>query len=149
MKQLISNYSFDASEGTVVFSDFASISLNRVLLITNLADNIIIYNFAGLGKGGSASGNTLTLAYDTDLMDDADLLQIFYDFPQKDEYSVSNIEEAGSYKYYGYETRDGMWYIMRKTLATNIYLYYAGLSGYSTGWTNRTSHTYVAYSAAF
>ena len=40
MKQLISNYSFDASEGTVVFSDFASISLNRVLLITNLADKI-------------------------------------------------------------------------------------------------------------
>jgi hypothetical protein len=64
-------------------------------------------------------------------------------------YGISNIEETGTYKYYGFEDASGNWYIMRKTLATNAYLYSAGSSNYSTNWTNRASLSYTSYSTAF
>lgn len=79
MKKLITNYTFNAAAQTVTFSEYTSISLEGILLITNLVDNIIIYNFADIGYGGSVSGNILTLAYNTTGMDDTDDLQIFYD----------------------------------------------------------------------
>lgn len=66
-----------------------------------------------------------------------------------DAYGISNIEDTGTYKYFGFEKSDGGWYIMRKTLADNTFLYYAASSDYSTGWTNRATHTYVSYSGAF
>ena len=79
MKLLITAYTFDASAQTITFTGYGSILLESVLLITNVTDNIIIYNFADTAKGGSASTNVLTLDYDTTTMDDADDLQIFYD----------------------------------------------------------------------
>lgn len=66
-----------------------------------------------------------------------------------DAYGISNIEDTGTYKYYGFEDKDGNWYILRKTLATNIYLYAAGASDYSTAWTNRASQTYASYAVTF
>lgn len=81
MKKLISNsgYVFNASAKTVTFSDYTTIELEGVLLITNLADNLIVYNFANPLLGGTVSGNILTLTYNTSSMDNADKLQIFYD----------------------------------------------------------------------
>lgn len=77
MKKLVTSYTFDASAKTVTSTDFTS--LEGVLLITNVTDNVIIYNFANASLGGSLSGNILTLDYDTTSMDDTDDLQIFYD----------------------------------------------------------------------
>lgn len=81
MKKLIPNgqYVFNAAAQTVTFSEYTSISLEGILLITNLVDNIIIYNFADIGYGGSVTGNVLTLAYNTTGMSNTDDLQIFYD----------------------------------------------------------------------
>lgn len=79
MKKLITNYTFNAAAQTVTFTDYTTISLESVLLITNVTDNVIVYNFADIGYGGSVSGNILTLAYNTTGMDDTDDLQIFYD----------------------------------------------------------------------
>lgn len=79
MKKLVSDYLFDASEKKVTFTDYNPIILERVLVITNVTDGIIIYNFADPAKGGSAATNVLTLEYDTATMDDTDKLQIFYD----------------------------------------------------------------------
>lgn len=79
MKKLITSYTFDASAKTITLSGYITIELERVLLITNVTDNVIIYNFAGIGKGGSVATNVLTLDYDTTTMDDADDLQIYYD----------------------------------------------------------------------
>lgn len=76
-KKLVTSYTFDASAKTIVSADFTS--LEKIQLITNVTDNIIIYNFASSAKGGTLSGTTLTLTYDTTLMDDADKLQIFVD----------------------------------------------------------------------
>jgi len=79
MKILITNYSFNASAKTITFNDYASIDLERILLITNVTDNIIIYNFADPTKGGTVSGNVLTLTYNTTSMSNTDDLQIFYE----------------------------------------------------------------------
>jgi hypothetical protein len=79
MKKLISNYIFDASARTVQFADYTSIDLESLLLITNVTDNKIIYNFANPSRGGGVNGNTVTLTYDTTGMSDTDALQIYYD----------------------------------------------------------------------
>ena len=79
MKILVQNYSFDASAKQVTFTDYNPIVIERVLLITNITDNVIIYNFADPLKGGTAATNVLTLTYDTATMSDTDKLQIFYD----------------------------------------------------------------------
>jgi len=79
MKKLITNYTFNATAKTVTFTDYTTIRLESVLLITNVTDNVIVYNFADLGFGGSVTDNILTLAYNTTGMDDTDSLQIFYD----------------------------------------------------------------------
>lgn len=79
MKVLINNYVFDPSLKRVTFSDYSSIDLEGVLLITNVSINEIIYNFAEPTKGGTISGNQLTLTYDTTAMSVSDKLQIFYE----------------------------------------------------------------------
>jgi hypothetical protein len=78
-KVRISNYTFDASEKKVTFSDYATINLDAILLIVNVTDNIIIYNFADVSLGGTVATNVLTLTYSTTSMDDADKLLIYYD----------------------------------------------------------------------
>jgi len=85
MKKLITNYTFNPIAKTIVFTDYATIDLSQVLLITNTTDNIIIYNFAC--TGGTVSWNTLTLAYDTSAMDSGDSLQIYYDDAVADSYT--------------------------------------------------------------
>ena len=64
-------------------------------------------------------------------------------------YGISNIEDAGTYKYFGFEDKDGNWYIMRKTVATNVYEYVSGASNYVAGWAGRVGQTYTAFSGAF
>jgi hypothetical protein len=75
MKQLVTSYTFTAAAKTIDSADFTS--LDGILLITNVTDNIIIYNFADPAKGGSLTGTTLTLTYDTTAMSNTDNLQIF------------------------------------------------------------------------
>ncbi len=79
MKKQITNYVFNKTSKTVTFSDYASIRLDSILLITNVTDNIIIYNFADPLLGGTVLNNVLTLTYNTSSMDDLDKLQIFYE----------------------------------------------------------------------
>ena len=64
-------------------------------------------------------------------------------------YSIANKEATATYKYFGFQKSDGGWYIMRKTIATNIFQYVAGASAYSTAWTNRATQTYTDYATAF
>lgn len=66
-----------------------------------------------------------------------------------EQYAISNKEATATYKYFGFERSDGYWYIMRKTLATNVFEYAAGTSAYATAWTNRASQSYASYSSTF
>jgi hypothetical protein len=79
MKILITNYTFNAASRTVTFLGYSRILLDSILIITNVASNTIIYNFAGSGKGGTVSGNVLTLDFDTRAMSNSDPLQIYYE----------------------------------------------------------------------
>jgi hypothetical protein len=77
MKILVENYTFNAASGEITFTDYNSVNLESMLLVTNVTDNIIIYNFADVTRGGTVSGNVLNLGFDTSSMSDSDSLQIF------------------------------------------------------------------------
>ena len=79
MKVLFQDYTFDASAKTVTFDVTDTITLNRILLITNVSTNAIIYNFANPLQGGVIANNVLTLDFDTTSMSNSDSLQIFLD----------------------------------------------------------------------
>ena len=82
MKKLIENYTFDKTAKTVTFTDYSvanPISLENILLVTNVTDNVIIYNFADPAFGGTVADNVLTLTFNTAAMSNSDKLQIFYD----------------------------------------------------------------------
>ena len=79
MKILFENYSFDAAAQTVTFNTTDVITLEQLLIITNVTTNKIIYNFADPNAGGSITNNVLTLDFDTTSMSSGDKLQIFVD----------------------------------------------------------------------
>ena len=80
MKKQITNYIFNATSQQITLVDYLSVNLNGLLLITNVTDNIIIYNFADSTVGATVSGgNIITLLYNTTTMSDTDSIQIFYD----------------------------------------------------------------------
>lgn len=85
MKKLITGYQFLASNKLVNFTEYNAqnpVALENLLLITNVTDNIIIYNFADSTAGGSINSTSgFLLTYDTTSMDNSDKLQIFYDIP--------------------------------------------------------------------
>lgn len=79
MKVLFENYSFNATSQQITFNTTDVISLEDLLVITNVTDNVIIYNFADPTKGGTISNNVLTLTYNTTGMSNTDKIQIFLD----------------------------------------------------------------------
>lgn len=79
MKILFESYSFNATTKQITFNTTDVIGLQHLLIITNVTDNIIIYNFADPAKGGTINNNVLTLDYDTTSMSSSDKLQIFLD----------------------------------------------------------------------
>ena len=79
MKKLVENYSFNAAAKQITLTDYTSIDLESLLIITNVSSNIIIYNFAGQGKGATIAANVITLDFDTTAMSNSDKLQIFID----------------------------------------------------------------------
>jgi hypothetical protein len=81
MKILVQNYTFSPSTKQVTLTDYTSVDLKALLLITNVMPNTIIYNFAAANLGGTVSGNVITLDYNTVGMSSSDILQIYYDDP--------------------------------------------------------------------
>jgi hypothetical protein len=83
-KKLAHKYTFDASARQVRIE--GNISHDRLLLITNVTDNINIYNFAdptlaisNIEYDAVEEETVVTLAYDTNQMSNTDTLQIFYE----------------------------------------------------------------------
>jgi hypothetical protein len=79
MKRLITDYTFDSAHKRIVFNEYDIIDAEGVLLITNVAENVIIYNFADSSLKGAVSSNEIVLDFDTSSMNDTDPLQIYYD----------------------------------------------------------------------
>ena len=146
MKNLVTNYTFDASEKTVTFNEFSAITLERVLIITNVTDGIIIYNFASQNLTGSVSTNILSLVYDTTTMDDADDLQIWYedsDFvTYLDDVSESNITYIGKGRS-GVSTGSYAWQVSKINETSGLVKTYAsGSAEFSSSWHLRTVYPY-------
>lgn len=79
MKIKIQNYTFNSTSKTITFTDYTSITLDSILMITNVTSNKIIYVFNDPLKGGTVSANVLTLTYNTASMSSSDALQIWVD----------------------------------------------------------------------
>ena len=79
MKVLFENYSFNPSTKQITLNTTDSITLEQLLVITNVTSNTIIYNFADPNTGGTISNNIITLNYNTTSMSSSDRLQIFLD----------------------------------------------------------------------
>lgn len=94
-KRLITNYTFNAAAKTVTFRDYATIDLASVLIITNVTDGIIIYNFSSPTLNGTAATNVLTLTYNTTGMANNDDLQIWYESPSPSPVALSTDNAAG------------------------------------------------------
>ena len=77
MKRLIENYTFNSATRQIIIVDNENIILEKLLLITNMTDGEIIFNFADSTKTATVSGNIITLECDTTTMDNSDVLQIF------------------------------------------------------------------------
>lgn len=99
MKKLIGadigSYSFNPATKQITLSGMpSSLSLEQLLVITNVTDGIILYNFADPALGGSISGNAITLEYDTVSMSSGDSLQIFVDIPDTSEAQLVALVES-------------------------------------------------------
>jgi len=94
MKYLVGSdfgsYTFNAAAKTITLSGIntntyrvsINLTLNQILLITNVTTNVIIYNFTNNALGAtSIVNNVITLTYNTTGMNNSDVLQIFIDFP--------------------------------------------------------------------
>ena len=75
----LGGYTFDKVSKTITFSGFKC-SLDGLLMVTDVTNNTIIYQFNDPTKGGSLVNNTLTLDYNTNVagFSNNDNLQIFY-----------------------------------------------------------------------
>lgn len=73
-----------AGVGTVTLTGLSTLTLDQVLLITNVTDGEIIYNFADPDSTGSISSNVITLEKDTSSMSSGDVLQIWVDLPSSE-----------------------------------------------------------------
>lgn len=77
-KQIIKNYTFDATAKTVTLTDFDTIDPSRLALITNVTRGVILFNFADPIKGATVNGNVITLSYYESGMQNTDKLRIDY-----------------------------------------------------------------------
>lgn len=68
-------------------------------------------------------------------------------------FSIARIDSTADPKYYGFLDKDGNWYIMRETTATNTFEYFYSTSATPftgvSGWSNRALITYVEFNTAF
>ena len=70
------DYFFDSINKQIIFSN--PIDQSKLGIIVNVTNGIIIYNSMDTTKIGVLAGNVLTLTYDTSLMNNTDILQVFY-----------------------------------------------------------------------
>lgn len=63
MEQIVKNYTFNPDQRTVQLTDYTSINLERLLLITDVTRNIVLYDADNPSLNATVAGNTITLTY--------------------------------------------------------------------------------------
>lgn len=69
------------------------------------------------------------------------------DFTDDFTYQISDKDEAGDIKYYGYLNFEGGYILMQWDTITDTFRYAIGASDYQTAWTNRATIEYKYYDA--
>ena len=64
------------------------------------------------------------------------------------DYEISDTDDLGDPKYFGYVKSNGHWKIMKQN-TDGTYRYARGISGYQTFWADRASLGYSYYQEAF
>ena len=64
-------------------------------------------------------------------------------------FAPSDLDEAGTTKYYGFVERGSSWKIIRFNTTVEELRYVRGSSNYPTAWTNRASQVYNYYNVEF
>lgn len=95
MKTLIQDYTFNALAKTITINELPSISIEQMLIVTNVTDGIIIYNFADSSLSATVLGNVLTLNYDTTTMSNLDSLQIFVEIANTNYVELNELLREG------------------------------------------------------
>lgn len=80
-KQVIKNYTFDAAAKTITLTDFDTVDLSRLSLITNVTKGVILFNFADSTRTATVTGNVIQLDYINAGFSNSDKLRIDYDSP--------------------------------------------------------------------
>ena len=70
------SYNFNARSKTVSFLLPLVLKKENILMVLNLKENTVIYNFADNTEGGTYSNGILTLDHDTTLMSNSDDLMV-------------------------------------------------------------------------
>jgi len=81
-------YSADMSAQTITITGLETLTIERILKVTNITDQEVIYDSSDAGKGGTISGNVITLEYDTTSMSDSDSLQILVQYDNSQDYDL-------------------------------------------------------------
>ena len=94
-------YSFEPT-GRITFT--VDLIIQNILVITNVTDGEVIYNFACPGKTGILNRKVLTLEYDTGSMSSTDeLLVILQEEGNEIESSLSSIETTNRFSNHSLE----------------------------------------------
>ncbi len=64
-----------------------------------------------------------------------------------EKYAVAFIDAGSATSYYGFQDRDGGWYVMRISNAS--YLYYRSSNNFDTGWGSRATLSFTSFAGAF
>ena len=66
-----------------------------------------------------------------------------------DAYEISDLDDGGATKYYGFLTKDGQWAMMKYDTSAGTIRYTEGASDYTTNWVNRTGLSFDYYNVKF
>lgn len=61
---VIENYVFDKAAKTIIFSDFTTIDLSRIISIVDSTNGVQVYSYNNSSYTGTVAANVLTLGYD-------------------------------------------------------------------------------------
>lgn len=64
-------------------------------------------------------------------------------------YQITDQDDGGNTKYYGFMDKDGNWYILKNDTVASTYRYTRGTSSYAANWTNRATLTYGYFGDVF
>lgn len=134
MKTLVDDYTFNPITRTVTFTGrSAPKTLEQLLLITNVTDGEIIYNFADKLRGGSLDQNKLVLTWDTTVMSSTDKLQIFIDSDEYHQNLIIMLEALLKNSFIPRDTADRIRIIMDNSPMLYTYTRNSGTSLNTTG----------------